>query len=379
MEITDIIEEIVQHLHPYHITLYLTINKKHYQLLREWKYNIVQRWICPLWTLEQAKNMFPILSSKDVVELALFYNPIPESMGKFDNFSLFYHACRTNSTDPTIFCEPDPSDISVMGWICYKFGRLDVITKLSNMYPNHSELLIIVDIIKLRINPKANVVYHHYKIHILFLIEAAIYLLDRDELLEVVVIASGLVLNKVLFNYLLDPNSQQFTEQFLQLDEVNLLVDSLVTIYGWPYIQNIVRKYYPYCNIPQIFPQHNGSNHYWKPTSKPKTTNFDHFLHPQQVNALSANQQLIFHLTRGDYISYMILRNSGVEMIVDNSTIVGTNNCGYISFNKNFQTTFNAYVSRYHGDSTSLIIDINDDSAYLCMSPLEDPWIVGWI
>lgn len=383
MEYRDIRYEIITKLHPYHLQSYCEASRAKQQECDDLKYDYLQLWVWPSRSVLEIKQMLPNIDFNDVVELCLFYNPIPESMGKFDEISLFLSACRVGQSDPLIYFKDLLIDVSAVGWICYRYNRLDIIKQLINEYSaivnggaetyrnniilsRLNELRVFHNMILIHNNPKAQIVdikligYMHN-----FLI-SGVYLLSRNELLEAVVILSGLASDDKVFNYLtgIDKTFSTVTAEF---DD---LIINLIALSDTKNIDALLNKYYPDVQIRNPRFQSPKQPGFWSTAGN----NLDYHLHPELIDKLDPEKQLIFHLTRGDYGKYMQLRNKGVPMIIESNILLGTNDVGYVSMNREFQGRFNIYIGT-EPDLAYLRIDITEPETYIFLDPLDKPYL----
>jgi len=141
LSIPDIRYELIGLFHPYYAQSLCRLNKDFCQSCDDLKYEILRTWVYPDKSLNDLHNEYPNLIFNHVVELALVYNPIPESVKYYDYYTLFYHACRTKQEDPTIYLRNSKDVLGgsnnlhmdeegLILWICYKFNRVDVISRL---------------------------------------------------------------------------------------------------------------------------------------------------------------------------------------------------------------------------------------------------------
>lgn len=93
MNIPDINYEIIRKLHPYYSKGFCTLNKINVEVCKEAIYELLHIWAYPQLSIRDIRTKYPNINYNDVVNICLFYNPIPESLLYFDPYSCFYYAC----------------------------------------------------------------------------------------------------------------------------------------------------------------------------------------------------------------------------------------------------------------------------------------------
>lgn len=402
MEYKDIRYEILLNSHPYYAKSYCDTSKRNLQECESFKYQYLQLWIWPDKSISEIMKLLPNISFRDVVELCLFYYPIPESVGKFDEISLFMNACKRGQDNPIIYISKflqmkqlkggideiwTTFDITPIGWICYYYNRIDIIDNIIDVYirvqqdldkkryfetvkSTIGDLEIFRSMILIRDDPKAEIddtdsIMYEYN----FLI-SAIYLLSREELLEAVIILADKFDTKEVFNYLTGVD-KVFTGTGL---EFYSLIVNLIAFSDRKTIDQLLYKYYPDTEILNPRYQSPVGQGFWNT----KGNNLDYHLHPELINNESLENQLIFHLTSGNYTKYIELKNRSVPMIIDKGTFLGANPVGYITFNREFQKYNNEsnYITEFQQyQGIDLKVDINNPDTYLFQDPLSTPTI----
>jgi len=385
MEYRDIRYEVIGKLHPYYLQPYFEASKEKLLEFEDLKYDYLQLWIWPNRSVLEIKQMLPNISLKDTVELCLFYHPIPESIGKFDEISLFLSSCRIGQLDPLIYIRTYPLDITVIGWICYKYSRLDIVDRLVNEYlsfvdggtHSYSNSLILTwinqlqtfhNMIVFHINPKAQIINVKLTGNMYNFLISAIYLLSRNELLEAIIILSKLSNDEGIFNYLtgIDKTFSSISTEF------DSLIINIMALSNMAYIDELLYKYYPDVEIHSSRFRSPIMAGFWNNTGD--YNNLDYHLHPELIDRLDLQDQLIFHLTSGNYDKYIQLRNRDVPLVIDSDIMLGNNGAGYATINKEFQNRFNIYVDT-EPELSYLRLDINDPETYLFLDPLDKPYI----
>jgi len=134
----DIQRLIMENNHPYYMRGYYMSNSQTYSLFEREKDNLLR-----IWCNETEKREYD-LDLNQLVDLALVYHPIPESVHYWDRITLFYYACKNNYSHPddilTGFFPGDDDNIEYIPWICYKFKRVDVLLRLRNQFKSFPNL-----------------------------------------------------------------------------------------------------------------------------------------------------------------------------------------------------------------------------------------------
>jgi len=132
---TEINYNIISKLHPYYLRPYCLVNTQSKLSCDISLADIAQIWIWPSLSLKDIRIRNPNLTLSDVVELALVYSPIPESVNYYDKVTLFTHACKRN-IDPKPFLT---DDVNLLSDIAMKYRRADIIEyMLSRLNRNSS-------------------------------------------------------------------------------------------------------------------------------------------------------------------------------------------------------------------------------------------------
>lgn len=130
MDIFDINYRILQQQHPYYSSELCKTNSYIRESCDASKYDLLQLWCYPERSVFELKTSYPNITFSDVIEMTLVYHPIPESRGKYDDLTLFYHSCRIGQDQPTMFIPQITSENDItyaIMFICYKYNRIDVL------------------------------------------------------------------------------------------------------------------------------------------------------------------------------------------------------------------------------------------------------------
>lgn len=129
----DIQSELLVNMHPYYASSLCNINKFQLDKCENNKYKVFKKWCYPNMTINELKSVLPNLTFGNVVEIALLFHPIPESLSYWDRETLYYHACLNEQPDADDYIRPiidnkdhQLSTISAL-WIAYKFNRIDIL------------------------------------------------------------------------------------------------------------------------------------------------------------------------------------------------------------------------------------------------------------
>lgn len=116
MQIPGEIESLIlSFLHPYYILQYNLTCKRAYLIKDTLNKNQLLLQYC-----YTNSETFPTIQLKDIVELSLIYDPIPESSRYYESTHCLYEACRRKQVDITPFIHKSVSKITP--WIYWKFG-----------------------------------------------------------------------------------------------------------------------------------------------------------------------------------------------------------------------------------------------------------------
>lgn len=371
MELREIKQMILGKLHPYYgLGLYMT-NKDSVNSANQYKYDILKLWIWPYLSTLQIKSMLPNIDYKDVIELSLYYCPIPESINKFDNYSLCYNSFVQNYNDPLFMFDPkEPIDNDVIYSLCYKFRRPDVLVNMKDKFSgtcplkffqseeNKEICQLMCDIIRKREGEQINIPddegFFHNLLRIYFRIGCHLsYLLSKEDLLEFIVLISGSYLH---YYY----NSLNHTEPEYEYFSAN--INELINSFDQNVVNSLIKKHYPNNKLLTI-PNDPVVSAIWNMEKGCPSSSFHYHLYPQFIQQLSKHNQLLYYLTSGNYVNYIRLRNEGVDCVIDKEMILGINNMGTCTFNTDFVIKMNDYmksIGEGHGlnlDSSILIKD----------------------
>lgn len=253
--VPEISYRIFQSNHPYYMRSIYATNNTLLQQCNSNKYEILQGWVYPELNVNQIRKKLPIITFADVVDLALVYNPIPESINYYDYYTLFFHACKQNQPYPEhyIFKLGNPQDISkyrdinTFLWICYKFNRIDIIDRWLNIPELDDRVMELFNKIRSILLAKLD---NNYSTNIGFIITGTFCkLLDlsmmftHNELLEVLIIISKLTRNvgKKPIDYILGTNT-------VPIDRNNVISKFTVSLAHHMNKQDmlkVISKYYP--------------------------------------------------------------------------------------------------------------------------------------
>lgn len=325
MELQEIKYTILEKLHPYYgLSLYMT-NKDTVSCGNYYKYQILKSWVLPTLSNCEIKKMLPNISYTDVVELALFYVPIPDSIGKFDNYSLCYNCFVQEYEDPLFMFDPkDEVDTEIIYSLCYAFDRLDVITNMKDRFKEpwcfdgsqreqRREIYqLMCDLISKRRGKQIEIVcYKQICDHVLngnmFMCHLP-YLLTKNQLLEFLVL---MCLTRIdLYDLLLAG-----VEDYENWNPNYTLIDELLGSYDQDTIDNIILKYCSRTIFPPIPRRVPRASTIWEKELKAPFTNFDYHLHPELITQMTKDTQMLYYLTSGKYIDYVRLRNEGIKLL----------------------------------------------------------------
>ena len=375
MDILDINYNILSRIHPYYLVNYLLTCKSNKLLCEQLKYNFLREWVINE-KLDDIYLLLPQVSFRDIVELSLFYSPIPESIGKFDRNSLFYSACKHKYYNPEYYLGEEISIPSV-SWACYKFNRIDIIERLIYTYNNCSKIVQRNEYIEVlyafhnMLNLKLGLtkyacIWDTYNLS--WFLKPALYLLSKEELFEAIVIMCKLdIMPTQIQSYIL--NGELNIYEVVDFDLCDMIGELLLRL-DLETEKSIILKYFPDYEHPRR-DVIELTLLYWGNCSgqKEELTALDYYLHPEFILKLSKEEQLIAHLTRGDYISYMRLRNEGVKLEINDCSVLCANSMGHITINSDLTKEVAKCVN-----SRNLrfgITSINKPDEYLEIGPLS--------
>lgn len=144
MEVADIILQTFLVNHPYHMKQMCYINKVNFGKCKDRGFlnQLIKTWLFPHLSYLEIQNCYSHLTFNDIVEYALFFSPIPESLNNYSPLSLYSQACeRSEEINCKVFIEHiynnylsyDDSEhfIIVSALIAYKHYHLE---SLYNMF-----------------------------------------------------------------------------------------------------------------------------------------------------------------------------------------------------------------------------------------------------
>jgi len=124
---------ILESDHPYYIQNYCKTGQEFNDVCKDSIYPLLRKWCYPGSSIEEIRQVLPNATIADVINLSLAYSPIPESTKYWDRVTLVHNACSQNYTLEEIIpligriMNDDGVNFHPIPWICYKFGRLDII------------------------------------------------------------------------------------------------------------------------------------------------------------------------------------------------------------------------------------------------------------
>lgn len=153
LQVADINLLILKLLHPYYARNYYAVDKYRWKLVND-NINILMNHWCTKYPFQ--------LNTKQLIETSLFYSPILESKQYYDSLSLIYYSCRNNQSCPLQYMNIQEHDVSTskvdnlhyfrylskVCWIAYKFQRLDILDHSNDLKARHSDIFIMIDILK---------------------------------------------------------------------------------------------------------------------------------------------------------------------------------------------------------------------------------------
>jgi len=330
MQTSEINYEIIKHLHPYYAFPLYASSKQKQQQFEVYKYNIIQRWIMPSSSVQEIKMLLPTISYSDIVELALFYCPISESIGKFDKCSLYYNAMKLGYENPLFMFDNETllsSDFNVLSWICYKFNRYDVLIKLhSKCQLDRKEFDAVEYVLMKKENPSrpltitdrnlARIINNFYDSSF----DILTYILTEQEFLELLIII-----------FVLIPESSKLCLNYVRIANMTFSKSELPV--NKQYIESLINKYADNPDVAKSLLLNSQVTRFMRENPR-DNSNLSLYQYPELILQKSKEDQLVYYLQRGDYISYMRLRNEGVEVVISENTIRGINPLGLSTFNR---------------------------------------------
>lgn len=314
---SDINYEIIRNQHPYYSNnLCLTNSLTKTQCERN-KYEVLQLWVLPNLSISEIKELLPNIKFSHVVELALVYNPIPESKNYYDYLTLFYHACRVGNLNPLSYLYKDMIVVNLENvcYTAYKFSRIDIIDKLMNMKLNaidtddnyylHARLEVFHNMINIKLGKKP--IYPLTNVDII-LQDYNTTLFTLEELAELVVIShkvGAMQETRDIFPILMTGENPE-TIYRPDIDIVNTLIDEL----GVDKIVKIIQKYYPEYN-PRVTRIDYETSY---PFSSYLKTNSIIVPIPEKLQSYSDSDKLVYFITSGNFIAYVDYRSRGAKI-----------------------------------------------------------------
>jgi len=258
MDIYDINYRILQQQHPYYSAALCETNVFIRESCEESKYDLLQLWCFPEKSVKELKDLYPNLTFGDVIEMSLVYHPIPESRGKYDDLTLFYHSCRIRQAEPTIFIPQiilEDSEVSyAIMFICYKYNRIDALEYWRDNasvkgLDDFFNIMINTIRSKLGITKYEDLIYLPTSYYSSQDIMRSSMLFDKEELLELCLNLAngGSYYMEITFGTRNDPAGAEF---FTGLDT---FIDTLVANIGNDRALSIIKRYRPnFTNIENV-------------------------------------------------------------------------------------------------------------------------------
>lgn len=254
MNVVDINYEIIRKSHPYYNIGYCESSKLTSYVCDDSKYELLHIWVYPELNILSLKAKFPNIHYRDVVELALVYNPIPESIKYYDRYTCFYYSCLRKHTHPEIYLlfeenEEYLHDNSVL-WICYKFLRMDVLEVILKQFTDreeNEEVLAHIEMFANMISLKqgGELIYDKNPYDSLDIANRAV-MFTYTELIEIFVILSLCNTEEDYYGYLLGRERPDTPEELKNY----LFVNTVAAQVNKQEIQSIISVYYPDVIIP---------------------------------------------------------------------------------------------------------------------------------
>lgn len=133
---------ILESEHPYYIQNYCKTTQELNEICQNNIYPLLKKWCYPDSSIEEIRQVIHNATMDNVVYLSLAYSPIPESTKYWDRVTLVYNACSHNydlkGIIPLIghIMNDNGAHFHPIPWICYKFGRLDIMDYLIDIQMN---------------------------------------------------------------------------------------------------------------------------------------------------------------------------------------------------------------------------------------------------
>lgn len=375
MELSEIKYTILEKLHPYYGLGLYGVNKDSMNCGNRYKYQILKSWAFSSLSISEIKEMLPNISYRDVIELTLYYYPITESVGKFDNYSLCYNCFVNKYEDPLfMFNKEETIDINIIYSLCYAFDRLDVLINMKDRFREPWAFdywgqidvrkqvhQLMCDLIRKRRGEQIELSSHKQATNYIFdgnmFMCHLSYLLNKEQLLEFVFLMS--TTNENLYNYL----SNYLSGEIIESDNWSSksLIREIVGLFDQDAIHKVILKYYPNSKLHSSRRTYRPST-IWKTEPEAPFTNFDYHLYPELINRLPKAEQMLYYLTSGKYSDYVRLRNEGISLVMEDRYALGINSFGSSTFNINFVSSMNTYMKSIE---EGYPIDL-EDSPLLC-------------
>jgi len=332
--IPDIGYEIAKQAHPYYLNNFCLTTKNNVTCERN-KYYILKTWVAPEYSLQELKERFPNLTFNDVVELALVYSPIPESLDYYDRYTLFLHALENNQSDAIDYILEKQSDdetsfiiskelhypIMIL-YACYKFERDDILEELLSL-PNadyyeqwYEHINAIREAIKVKTGQK------HGR-----LIESPTMIFNRllrvgelftaYEIIEAIIIFGG-VLNiddflGIYMDLFEEAPEQQTTREYYDY----IKASTIASLLSRSEIEGLLRKYInSNINFDHKFRRNKDAIVVLKDYNN-TIDKYAYYYNGGNVNVIETipeDMKGIYYITKGDFLSYIAWKERGNEI-----------------------------------------------------------------
>lgn len=376
MELPIDIDYIIRSkLHPYYNLGYCSSNLELKERCESNKYYMLKEWVYPDFSTSALQEKFPNLTYNDVVELALVYNPIPESVKFYDRYTLFYHACRIGQEDPVTYLRINERyyqdiDVLTIGWICYKFNdAASLVTIINDSGIDYMKderirrLVYFVNMINMKNGKELT-----YNTRIIL----RGYIVDDDfaatimncwgmftniELIEAVIIMRQAHVDprNSLYRYVINENSSMSTDYEEEFKRIVNKTPSRVLeeLLNKHRIQRIKKRFArPGILLPPgLF---KGGIRLPKDISS-RDNKFNYYLFGTLVRKPEIVEECIdysdlglYYITSGNFAAYNVWKSEGNKLPEEG--ITGSNEFGYMSMNKDYTTfdDFDDYIKVSH-------------------------------